>query len=152
LIELKKQQGDIMLSITKKDFVLQRKNFQLQNPWNILRLIAGAFFIPHALSKVVNGALNPGIVGFFDKAGFHPPEFWVTLAFLAEMVCGIALILGICTRFAALGAGFTLLIAVYALQVVKGFGWLWNFGGYEYPVFWAIVCFSVSIHAFQERR
>lgn len=53
------------------------------------------------------------------------------------------MILGICTRYAALGAAAVLAIAVYALQVVKGFGWMWNTGGYEYPVFWAIVCIAV---------
>jgi putative oxidoreductase len=38
-----------------------------------------------------------------------------------------------------------LAIAVYSLQVVKGFGWTWNTGGYEYPVFWAIVCIAVAL-------
>jgi putative oxidoreductase len=29
--------------------------------------------------------------------------------------------------------------------MVKGFGWTWNTGGYEYPVFWGIVCLSVAL-------
>jgi putative oxidoreductase len=29
--------------------------------------------------------------------------------------------------------------------VVKGFGWTWNTGGYEYPVFWAIACLVVAL-------
>jgi putative oxidoreductase len=33
--------------------------------------------------------------------------------------------------------------------VVKGFGWTWNTGGYEYPVFWAIVSLSVAIEAWK---
>ncbi|HTO46593.1 MAG TPA: hypothetical protein VML91_03050 [Burkholderiales bacterium] len=48
--------------------------------------------------------------------------------------------LGLCTRYAALGA-----VAVYALQVVKGFGWTWNTGGYEYPVIWGLVCIAIAI-------
>ena len=55
------------------------------------------------------------------------------------------MVLGICTRYAALGAAAVLAIAVYSLQVVKGFGWTWNTGGYEYPVFWAIVCIAVAL-------
>jgi putative oxidoreductase len=43
----------------------------------------------------------------------------------------VALVLGICTRFAALGAVALLAVAVYSLQVVKGSGWTWNTGGYE---------------------
>src|SRR4029078_3317466 len=79
---------------------------------------------------------------------------------------GLCLVLGICTRYAALGAAAVLGIAVYALQVVKGFsGWTWTKGGHEhpalcgngvsgwtcnkgcseYPVFWAIVCIGIAI-------
>jgi putative oxidoreductase len=57
--------------------------------------------------------------------------------------------LGICTRFAAVGAATLLGVAVYSLQVVKGFGWTWNTGGYEYPVFWAITSLAVAIEAWK---
>jgi putative oxidoreductase len=138
-----------MFGIRKSDFTIQAANFQISNPWNILRIISGAFMFPHAASKFVNGALSAGTVGFFAKAGFAPPEFWVVLAALVELGTGVALVLGICTRFAALGAAGALLIAVYALQVVKGFGWTWNTGGYEYPVFWGIVCICVAMNEFK---
>ena len=80
--------------------------------------------------------VSAGTAGFFAKAGFHPPEVWVYIAAFSETAAGCALVLGVCTRFAALGAFALLGIAVYSLQVVKGFGWTWNTGGYEYPVFW----------------
>jgi hypothetical protein len=38
---------------------------------------------------------------------------------LAEALAGVTLVLGICTRFAALGAAAVLGIDVYSLQVVK---------------------------------
>ena len=131
--------------ISKDDFRINADNFDLTQGSNILRIIAGAFMFPHVAGKFVNGALNPGIVGFFGKAGFTPPEAWVWLAAASETAVGIALVLGICTRFAALGGAAVLAIAVYALHVVKGFGWTWNTGGYEYPVFWAIVCISIAV-------
>jgi putative oxidoreductase len=62
----------------------------------------------------------------------------------------VALVLGICTRFAALGAAALLAVAVYSLQVVKGFGWTWNTGGYEYPVFWAITSLAVALEAWKD--
>jgi putative oxidoreductase len=65
------------------------------------------------------------------------------------VLVGVFLVLGLCTRFAALGAAAILGVAVYALQVVKGFGWTWNTGGYEYPVFWAIVCVAIAIEEFK---
>ena len=60
-----------MLGITKEDFAIRGSNFDLTQPWNILRIICGAFMFPHAMSKFVGGALNPGVVGFFAKAGFQ---------------------------------------------------------------------------------
>jgi len=135
--------------ISAQDFKIRSEHFDLTRSDNILRIICGAFMFPHAASKFVGGALSAGTVGFFAKAGFHPPEFWVWLAALVEIATGIALVLGICTRFAALGAAGALAIAVYALHVVKGFGWTWNTGGYEYPVFWGITCIAVAITEFR---
>lgn len=135
--------------ISKDDFRIKAANFNLANEWNVLRIICGAFMFPHVAGKFAGTALAAGTVGFFAKAGFNPPEPWVWLAAAAETASGIALVLGICTRFAALGAAALLGMAVYALQVVKGFGWTWNTGGYEYPVFWAIVCLAVAAHAWK---
>ena len=68
---------------------------------------------------------------------------------MSEFLVGVFLVLGLCTRFAALGGAAVLLMAVYALQVVKGFGWTWNTGGYEYPVFWAIASLVVAMEAWK---
>ena len=62
---------------------------------------------------------------------------------------GALLVLGLCTRYAALGAASALAIAVYALHTVKGFGWLWNTGGYEYPIFWGAACLCVALWEFR---
>jgi len=131
---------------TSDDFRIKAENFDLTKSPNILRIICGAFMFPHMAGKFAAGALSVGTVGFFAKAGFHPPELWVYLAAFAEALTGIALVLGICSRYASLGAAAVLGIAVYALQTVKGFGWTWNTGGYEYPVFWAICCIVVAMN------
>jgi putative oxidoreductase len=131
---------------TSNDFRIKAENFDLTKGSNVIRIIAGAFMFPHVAGKFAGGALSVATVGFFAKAGFNPPELWLYLAAAAETLTGIALVLGICTRYAALGAAAVLAVAVYALQVVKGFsGWTWNKGGYEYPVFWALVCIGISI-------
>lgn len=141
-----------MLGITRDDFVVRAQHFDLSQPWNLLRVVAGAFMFPHVAGKFAAGGLSAGVLGFFAKAGFQPPEFRVCLAALVEAGAGIALVLGLCTRFAALGAAGALAVAVYALHAVKGFGWLWNLGGYEYPVFWALVCVALSMNGFREQR
>ena len=137
---------------TKDDFSLKAENFDLTKGSNILRIAAGAFMFPHFAGKFTDIAtltLNKGTLGFFAKAGMVPAEFWVYLAAGSEVLVGVFLVLGLCTRYAALGAAAILGIAVYALQVVKGFGWTWNTGGYEYPVFWALVCIAIAIEEFK---
>ena len=134
---------------TREDFKIQPRNFDPSNGLNILRIICGLFLFPHVMGKFAAGTVSAGTVAFFAKAGFQPAEAWVYVAAVAETAAGVALVLGICTRFAALGACALLLIAVYSLQVVKGFGWTWNTGGYEYPVFWAICSLVVAIEAWK---
>ena len=142
-----------MLGLTRNDFRIRAENFDLTKGDNILRIAAGAFMFPHVAGKFASIGtltLKAGTVGFFAKAGMTPGELWVYLAAAAEFTAGIFLVLGLCTRFAALGAAAILGIAVYALQVVKGFsGWTWNTGGYEYPVFWALVCIAIAVEEFK---
>src|ERR1041384_7249945 len=142
-----------MLLFTKDDFRIKARNFDLTNGNNILRIAAGAFMFPHVAGKFADIGtltLKAGTIGFFAQAGLPPGGPWVYLAAAAEVTAGIFLVLGLCTRYAALGAAAILGVAVYALQVVKGFsGWTWNTGGYEYPVFWALVCVTIAIEEFK---
>lgn len=136
--------------ISLDDFKVKAENFDITKMENLVRIACGAFFFPHVAGKFIGfGALNPGIVKFFIAAGFSPPEPWVYLAALAELSVAVALTLGICTRFAALGSVALMAMAVYSLQVAKGFGWTWNTGGYEYPVFWGICSFAVALQAWK---
>jgi uncharacterized membrane protein YphA (DoxX/SURF4 family)/DNA-directed RNA polymerase specialized sigma24 family protein len=121
----------------------------VQPPQDQLRAVS----LPSHIGSLTNGEIcrRHGVRGnrFFAKAGLHPPEMWVYIAAISEAAVGVALVLGICTRFAALGACTVLAIAVYSLEVVKGFGWTWNTGGYEYPVFWALASLAVAIEAWK---
>jgi putative oxidoreductase len=137
------------MRIASGDFRIKAENFELTNEWNVLRIMCGAFMFPHVAGKFAAGGPAVATVAFFTNAGFQPPELWIYLAAVAETLCGICLVLGICTRYAALGAAAVLGVAVYALQTVKGFGWTWNTGGYEYPVFWALVSLMVAMRAWK---
>jgi putative oxidoreductase len=103
------------------DFKIKLENFELTRSENILRIICGAFMFPHALGKFAAlGTLSAGTVGFFAKAGFQPPEFWVWLAAFMEVATGVGLVLGICTRYAALGAAGALAVAIWEFRRVYG--------------------------------
>lgn len=87
------------------------------------RILYGLFLLPHVPGKFAVGTLSAGVVNFFAKAGLYPPEVWVVLAACAETAIGVALVFGVYTCWAALGAVFIMAVAVFALQTVKGFGW-----------------------------
>jgi putative oxidoreductase len=117
------------------------QNFDLTNGINILRIICGAFFIPHIYAKF----FVPEALGFFVAAKFNPPARWMYMAGVIETILAIMLIFGIYTKLAGAIAAIHLLIAAVAVYRVTGGKWLWNIGGYEYCLFWAISCAVVAM-------
>jgi putative oxidoreductase len=117
------------------------RNFDLTDGFNILRIICGAFFIPHIYAKF----FVPDALGFFVAAKFKPPATWMYIACVIEIVLAIGLILGIFTVWIGILAAIHLLVATIAVYRVTG-KWLWNIGGCEYPLFWAICCVVVAMH------
>ena len=115
-------------------------NFDFSNGYVVLRMICGAFFVPHIVGKIT---ARDASVGFFKLAGFHPPQFWSYVSMAVEVVLAIALLLGVMTQFAAGLASVYLLIAAAANYKVSR-KWLWHIGGSEWPVFWAICCAVVA--------
>jgi len=63
---------------------------------------------------------------------------------LYETIGRLALIFGIYARWVALLLGIHLLVASY---LTAGNGWLFSNkgGGVEFPVFWAIACFTLML-------
>ena len=118
------------------------QNFNLTDPFNILRIICGFFFIPHLVAKFTE---QQYALDFFQKAGFQPPKAWLYAAFAVETVVSIGLIFGIYTRYVALLAAAFLFVATFGVYRFANGKWLWNLGGYEYPLFWAICCVAVAM-------
>lgn len=121
------------------DHIVQ--NFNLANEWNILRLICGLFLIPHIYAKFY----VPEALGFFVAAKFNPPAFWMYTAGVIETVLAIGLIFGIATTYVGALAAVHLCVATIAVYRLTG-KWLWNIGGAEYCLFWAICCAVVAMH------
>jgi putative oxidoreductase len=129
-----------MEAIASVDHYLQ--NFDLTHGINILRLICGLFFIPHIYAKF----MVPEALGFFVAANFRPPAVWMYTACVIEIFLAVGLIFAIFPAFAgALGFVHLLVAAGAVWKVTKG-RWLWNIGGNEYCVFWAICCLVVAMH------
>ena len=123
---------------------MQGLEFDLTNGAHILRIVCGLFLLPHLFVKFRN---QDFVKGFMEKAGLRPPIVWLYASFAVEIVTSIGLIFGVCTRLAAVIAGLFLLVAAWASWRVSAGKWMWNFGGAEYPLFWAICCFVVALQA-----
>lgn len=107
----------------------------------ILRLTSGALLLAHGMMKLFIFTI-PGTVGFFESLGF--PGYFAYLTIFAEVVGGLALILGIATRLVALA---TLPPILGALFVHSGNGWVFSAqgGGWEFPFFWAAIQISIAL-------
>ncbi|WP_275288136.1 DoxX family protein [Halomonas elongata] len=100
----------------------------------LLRLSLGTLALAHGLLKVFVFTV-PGTVGYFESLGL--PGLLAYPTILAEVGGGLALILGIYTRWISLALVPLLLGATW---VHAGNGWLFSNegGGWEFPVFWML--------------
>lgn len=107
----------------------------------LLRVTSGAVFLAHGLLKV-NVFTIAGTVGYFESLGLPGTFAYLTIA--AELVGGVALILGVATRIVALALIPVLLGATW---VHSGNGWLFSNegGGWEFPLFWAVVQATIAL-------
>lgn len=101
----------------------------------ILRVSMGVLFLAHAWLKLA--IFTPaGTAGFFESLGF--PGFLAYLVIAAELFGGIALILGVWSRWVSLALVPVLLGSIYAPHGAAGFFFSNEGGGWEFPAFWAI--------------
>lgn len=123
------------------------RNFDLTNGINVIRMIAGAFYVPHIVYKILG--FDASLV-FFAKAGLEPALLFLILSLVTESICAVGMFFGILTRWVGLMSAGTMVVAAYATFNTKGVGWLWNKGGVEYLAFWGIVSLSLAWLAWRE--
>ena len=101
----------------------------------LLRLTLGGLFLAHASLKLF--VFTPaGTAKFFGSIGL--PEQLAYIVITAEILAGVALILGLYTRWSALAAVPILLGAIFTVHGAAGFFFNNPHGGWEYPAFWAV--------------
>ena len=108
--------------------------------WPIIRFAVGWILLVHGWGKVTRGP--SAYIRPFMEQGFEPALPWVWAALIIEFGGGIALILGLFTRFFAAAAAIELLI-ITVLYWKSGFSWLNR--GYEYTLLWGLVCFAIAL-------
>lgn len=124
-----------------------RSSFDVTDPAVFFRMALGALYIPHILFKLMD--LN-GAQVFFGKAGFHPALFFVVLALVMESVSAFGLLFNVFVKYTGLISAGVIAVAIYAVVVTKGAGWLWNLGGVEYLVLWCTGSFVLALNAWRK--
>jgi len=106
-----------------------------------LRIALGAMFIAHAYLKLV--IFTPaGFTGFLGQVGL--PGFLAWPIMLAELIGGLAILLGFYGRYVSL---LLMPVLLGALMVHAPNGWMFNApnGGWEYPAFLALTAFAHAL-------
>ena len=110
----------------------------------LIRIMLAAVFLFHGSQKLFGIFDGPGISGFagwLESLGLPLPTLSAYLATFAEVLGGIALLIGCQVRFASLALAVTMLVAAFTAH--SGF----NFtkGGMEYPLTLAVVLIALFL-------
>lgn len=110
-----------------------------------VRLGIGLIFAAHGAQKLFGWFGGYGLKGtgqFFEGLGFRPGSLFAALAGFGEMGGGLLIALGFLGPLGATLAAATMLVAIVAVHLDKGF-WA-TAGGYEMPLGYAIAGFAIA--------
>jgi len=105
----------------------------------VLRVSLGAMWIAHALLKLLVFTL-PGTAQYFASIGL--PGFLAYPVFAAELLGGVALVVGVYARQVALALVPVMAVAAW-VHAPNGWAHTSAGGGWEYPVF--LIAASVAL-------
>lgn len=102
----------------------------------LLRVAMGSLFLAHGAVLKLGTFGLAGTMGYFGSIGY-PPVFGAIVTF-AEILGGIALILGLWTRAVAL-AFLPIMIGATIQHIPAGWVFTSKGGGWEFPAFWTVL-------------
>ncbi|MEH6725765.1 MAG: DoxX family protein [Hyphomicrobiales bacterium] len=101
----------------------------------VLRIAMGLLFLVHGGLKLF--VFTPaGTAGYFVSLGLPGPLAYLVIA--AEIIGGIALVLGVYSRWVSLALVPIMLGSIYVPHGAAGFLFSNEGGGWEFPAFWAV--------------
>ncbi len=127
---------------------LVRRIVGTQAGWGpaVLRLVVGIIFAAHGAQKLFGWFGGYGLQGtgqWMDSIGLGPGYVMALLAGSAEFFGGLALILGVLVRPAAIVLAFTMVVAIFSVHIHNGL--FMDKNGYEFGLALLVVALSLSI-------
>lgn len=110
----------------------------------ILRIAVGVIFAAHGSQKLFGLFGGYGLAGtaqWMESIGLTPGYLMATLAGGTEFFAGLALIIGLLVRPAALGLAFLSLVAIFSVHIGNGLFMANN--GYEFAL--ALLAGSIAV-------
>ena len=107
----------------------------------LVRIITGIVFAAHGYQKFFIYGLD-GATGAFTQMGIPAPGITAPLVAIVELLAGIALIIGLLTRLAALGLAINMLGAILLVRLKGGF---FAPNGAEFEIVLFVACLALII-------
>jgi len=93
---------------------------QIDTALAVLRVVLGVTFILHGGQKLFVFGFD-GVTGAFTQMGIPAPGFFGPFVALVEFFGGLAILIGLLTRLAALGIAATMVVAILTVHLKNGF-------------------------------
>ena len=107
--------------------------------WPLVRCATGVILAVHGWGKISRGA--EVVAPTFAKLGYEHPLLVVYTLIAVEFFGGIAIALGLFTRFFAAAVTIEMAVIMFAHYLPNGFSWLNR--GYEFVLLWGLVAMAI---------
>lgn len=107
--------------------------------WLLVRCAVGLILAVHGWGKIARGA--EAMAPAFVKMGYENAVPLIYFLILVEFVGGIAIALGLFTRFFAAMVTIEMAVIMFAHYLPNGFSWLNR--GYEFVLLWGLVTLAI---------
>ncbi|MGH8277654.1 MAG: DoxX family protein [Steroidobacteraceae bacterium] len=111
--------------------------------YTLVRIVIGITLFIHGWFKLQAG--HAAITAYFASLGLPAPELVAVAAMFLETVGGLAVAVGLFTRFFAPPLAIEMLIALFAQHWANGFLVLPRKTGYEYVLLLGTVLFAIAL-------